>query len=388
MSGFRSLVFKFAALTGMLLGLPLFGVYLAGYPVSVFLEFPPVTQYVKHVPVSQIALVAFAIGIIVVYGPLAARIVVAYMRRRNSYESAYAPFPWWGWLGLVTGLASWFFAWTRFPWFEAFQPHTFAPLWFSYILMINGLCYRRTGHCMMLDRTRLFLSLFPASAVFWWYFEYLNRFVQNWRYVGAEYGPWTYFCLATISFSTVLPAVLSTQEWILSYKWFREGFENFRPIQKCYPSLSAWLVLIVFGIGLTGIGIWPNYLFPLVWVSPAAIIVALQSILKERHILADLAKGDLIAAISACVAALICGIFWEMWNYYSLARWIYSVPLVHTFPIFEMPVLGFAGYPPFGLECLAVSSMIERAIQSREPGSKAGRRSGNPLFVSRETRDQ
>jgi hypothetical protein len=45
------------------------------------------------------------------------------------------------------------------------------------------------------------------------------------------------------------------------------------------------------------------------------------------------------------------------------------VPLVHTFQVFEMPILGYSGYPPFGLECLAVSSMIERAIQSREPAS-------------------
>ena len=158
MSGFRSLVFKFVALTGMLVGLPLFGVYLAGYPVSQFLEFPPITQYVKHVPVSRIALVAFVTGIIVVYRPLAARIVVSYMRR-NSSKSSYAPLPWWGWLGVATGLVSWFFAWTRFSWFEALQPHTFAPLWLSYILVINGLCYRRTGHCMMFDRTRLFSVL-------------------------------------------------------------------------------------------------------------------------------------------------------------------------------------------------------------------------------------
>ncbi len=367
MSGFRSLVFKFVALTGMLVGLPLFGVYLAGYPVSQFLEFPPVTRYVEHIPLSWIALIALLAGIIVVYGPLSARIVVSYMHRSAFSESAHSRFPWWGWLGIATGLVSWFFAWTRFSWFEALQPHTFAPLWLSYILVINALCYRRTGRCMMLNRTRLFLLLFPTSAVFWWYFEYLNRFIQNWYYVGAQYGPWTYFWLATISFSTVLPAVLGTSEWILSYQWFREGFENFRPIPGRYARLYAWLALVAFAIGLTGIGIWPNYLFPLVWVSPMAIIVALQAILKERHILTDVAEGTWYPAISACVAALICGFFWEMWNYYSLAKWIYSVPLVHTFQIFEMPALGYSGYPPFGLECLAVSTMIERAIQNRSP---------------------
>ena len=62
--------------------------------------------------------------------------------------------------------------------------------------------------------------------------------------------------------------------------------------------------------------------------------------------------------VSAALAALICGFFWEMWNFYSLARWTYSVPLVHRFQIFEMPLLGYAGYLPFGLECAVMGSLF------------------------------
>ena len=32
----------------MLLGLPLLGVWVAGYPVSNYMEFPPETRYVRH----------------------------------------------------------------------------------------------------------------------------------------------------------------------------------------------------------------------------------------------------------------------------------------------------------------------------------------------------
>jgi hypothetical protein len=49
-----------------------------------------------------------------------------------------------------------------------------------------------------------------------------------------------------------------------------------------------------------------------------------------------------------------------MWNYFSLAKWEYSVPLVHRFLIFEMPVLGYGGYLPFGLECFVISAMLEK----------------------------
>jgi hypothetical protein len=47
-----------------------------------------------------------------------------------------------------------------------------------------------------------------------------------------------------------------------------------------------------------------------------------------------------------------------MWNTYSLARWTYSVPLVHRFQIFEMPLLGYAGYLPFGLECVVAGELL------------------------------
>jgi hypothetical protein len=47
-----------------------------------------------------------------------------------------------------------------------------------------------------------------------------------------------------------------------------------------------------------------------------------------------------------------------MWNFHSLARWEYAIPFVHRFPVFEMPVLGYAGYLPFGLECAAVGRLL------------------------------
>ena len=60
----------------------------------------------------------------------------------------------------------------------------------------------------------------------------------------------------------------------------------------------------------------------------------------------------------AALAALICGWFWELWNVRSLAHWEYSIPFVDRFHLFDMPILGYAGYLPFGLECLAVADLF------------------------------
>jgi hypothetical protein len=58
------------------------------------------------------------------------------------------------------------------------------------------------------------------------------------------------------------------------------------------------------------------------------------------------------------LAALVCGFFWEMWNWHSLAKWVYDVPYVTRFKIFEMPLLGYFGYLPFGWECGIVAAIV------------------------------
>jgi hypothetical protein len=58
------------------------------------------------------------------------------------------------------------------------------------------------------------------------------------------------------------------------------------------------------------------------------------------------------------IAALVCGFWWELWNFKSLAHWEYAIPSVHRFQLFEMPLLGYGGYLPFGLECLAVTQWL------------------------------
>jgi len=200
--------------------------------------------------------------------------------------------------------------------------------------------------------------------VFWWFFEYLNRFVQNWQYIGVHFSSLEYFFYASISFSTVLPAVLGTREWIQSFSWV-EKYNNLIPLGIFQSKPVAISLFIVSSAGLVAISIWPDYLFPLLWISPLLVIVSLQILSGENHVFSDIARGDWRLFISSALAALFCGCFWEMWNYFSLAKWIYSVPFVHRYEIFEMPVLGFAGYLPFGLECSLIGKILARISRER-----------------------
>ena len=366
MAGFMRFFLKFFILAAMLLGLPLLGVWVAGYPVPDYLEFPPETRYIRHAPFSWPVFILYTLMIGICLAP----IIIKALRQGRKAEPVNRParsFPGWGWLGLVIGILAWTLAWTRFEWFAGFQPHTFTPLWLAFIIVINALCYRQRGDCMMLDRTAFFLLLFPISAAFWWFFEYLNRFVQNWYYIGPRFSAREYFWYATLPFSTVLPPVLGLRDWLLSTQWLHPRFDGLNPLPVLFPQIAAVCTLTLSAGGLAAIGIWPNIFFPLLWVSPLLIILSLQALMGERHILSGPAAGNWSAAVAAAVAAVICGVFWEMWNFFSLAKWQYSIPYVDRYHIFEMPLLGYAGYLPFGLQCAAVGNLLDEMSPSDLP---------------------
>jgi len=355
--GLASLAFLFSAL----IGLPMLGVILAGKPAREYLEFPPITQHVPHANFSWLVFICMAIGILVVVLPFDLKV---WLHRDSVWPSpARHLFPWWGWMGLGMGAVTWILAWTRFTWFAPLQHFTFSPLWFAFIIVINALTYRRTGHCMLTDRPRLLLALFVTSAAFWWFFEYLNRFVQNWYYAGiVSLTPIEYFVFATLPFSTVLPAVLGTYEFLDSIPSAGAGLDSFLRIDIRRPKALAWFVLAAAGAGLLGIGIFPDCLYPLLWVSPLLVIVSMQAICGHSTIFSPVRSGCWRRIYLVAMAALICGFFWEMWNFFSLAQWKYSVPFSGGFKLFEMPLLGFAGYLPFGLECAVIGDLVARFV--------------------------
>jgi len=365
----RRTLSAFAAMVPLLLGLPLLGVWLAGHDLRQYLEFPPLTRYVEHAAFS-----GWGFGItaaVALAGAAALAWGVSWGRRRlpaGARPPALRTFPWWGWAGMGLGLTAWILAWTRFGWFAPWQRHTFIPLWLAYILVVSALCHWRGGRCLLRERPRGFLLLFPASAVFWWFFEYLNRFVQNWYYCGVEsFGPVAYVIMATVSFSTVLPAVMATHDLLLTFPALGQGLSGGVQASGAWPKPAAGVALALAGAGLAFVGVLPNQLFPLLWVSPFLIVLALQVLREQCPILDALRRGDWHGLVAAPLAGLVCGGFWEMWNILSLAKWEYAVPFVDRFHIFEMPLVGYAGYLPFGLECLVIGQLILEAVGDGPP---------------------
>lgn len=345
----------------LLLGLPLLGVVLTGQSFAQYLEMPPLTHYVEHAPYAW---QVFWAGVIVLASLIwfCINILIQSPRPPMVFFIARKSFPWWGWVSLAWTVMWWGLAWSRFSWFETWQLYTFTPLWLGFTVTVNAWTYQRTGHSLLTHRPWYFLGLFPLSAVFWWFFEYLNRFVQNWYYFGGEnLSAMEYVLHASHSFSTVLPAVLSTRELWQSVQSVDRGLRDLPPWEGQFSSDWGFWLINIAAVGLVCIGVWPDVFFPLVWVAPLLLIFGLQMMRGEQTLLEGIREGDWRGVGVPALGGLTCGFFWELWNYHSLARWEYAIPYIYGYHIFEMPLLGYVGYLPFGLECVVVALWLARA---------------------------
>ena len=358
----------------LLAALPLAGGAWRGFPEG-FFAFPPlVTQPPDHAPfawpvfavVAAIALLAAGILILGFRPP----------RPCGAGESGPAvppppprcPFPRHGRLGLGLLLVAWFFAWSRLDLPGAAEQHTFFPLWLGFIFFLDGLVFRRAGRSLFTSRRPAFLLAFPISALSWWYFEFLNRFVRNWWYPDRlDFGPVHYLVYSSLCFSTVLPAIFEIRELLMTFPTLRRRWSNGPRVRLPHAGAAAFFLGAAL---LPLIPLYPDPLFFAVWVAPLALLAGALGLARVESPFDPVRAGDWTPILSLALAALVCGFFWEMWNAFSSPRWAYAVPYVGRFRLFAMPAVGYAGYLPFGPVCacfwLAWTGLLRR--QGSGPG--------------------
>lgn len=253
-----------------------------------------------------------------------------------------------GWIGLALASLFWILNWSL----PGARTHwCFFPLWLGYSLSVDALAFWRKGDSLFTRRPGAWAGLFLASAVAWWLFELINLRTRNWIYLGGEsFLTWEYAAFSTLSFSTVMPAVFGTAEWVGTWGWLRRLRPG--PVVRKSPgvlrglSAAGWLMLLLLLA-------WPDLFFPLVWGSVYCILEPLNVSRGNRSLLDDIYEGDWRTVIALAAGCLICGFFWEMWNFYSWPKWVYRIPYADVFHLFEMPLAGYLGYIPFSLELFA-----------------------------------
>jgi len=260
---------------------------------------------------------------------------------------------WYGWVGCGLVAVFWPLNWLL----PGFRTHLlFFPLWLGYALVIDALVLRRTSTSLITRSPRGFAMLFVLSVPGWWVFEVLNWRTGNWEYVGRNaFTDLEFLFYGSLSFSTVMPAVFGTAELVGSFAWLRRFADGPRvslSVRKCVAWFAAGAAMLVLLL------VWPTYFFPFMWLSGFFLLDPVCVWLGRPAILRSLAWGNWRPVIALALGTLICGFFWELWNFYSFPKWIYHVPFVGFLHVFEMPLLGYLGYPAFGLELYALANLL------------------------------
>ncbi|MGH9762596.1 MAG: hypothetical protein ACREDR_15730 [Blastocatellia bacterium] len=242
---------------------------------------------------------------------------------------------------------------------NSFVGHWFTPIvWTGYILFVDALVFQIKGASLLVtDRSELVLMAVISIAC-WWLFEFYNapRFWRSdielwWHYHNLVPNPYLRAFGYNWAFATISPAMFETAQ-LFEATIFADRFHS-----KAMR-MSNSIMRLPAAIGLVGVTvpllIINRWLVPVVWLSYILLFDPINAIMQWPSALGDARNGRYTRLISILAAGGLCGFLWEFWNYWAIGKWTYTVPYLGNIKLFEMPVLGFLGFPPFAVECWAM----------------------------------
>ncbi len=254
--------------------------------------------------------------------------------------------------------------------------------WWSYVLAADGLNRRLSGRSLLRDEPRRFLWLAVVSVALWTFFEALNLRLGNWYYVMDDPRRPLRWAGGVVAFATVLPALFETEALLRHLPVLRRV--SVAPLRWSRPRA---LVCVTLGVACFALPLaWPDRFFPLTWAS----FVLLLEPWNRRHAtesrLRELERGDAAPTVRWLLGGLACGVLWETCNYWARVKWVYTVPGFESLKVFEMPLAGFLGFPPFALECAAIVGFLdgvgERGRGLARPWRRLAVASATPLALA------
>jgi len=238
----------------------------------------------------------------------------------------------------------------------------FTPIvWTGYILFVDSLVYKLRGESLLVNNRAEFLLIAVISIGSWWVFELYNapRFWRSdlelwWHYHNLEPNPYLRRAGYDWAFATISPALFETAQL------FEGTFRKLNSTRRLRLSDKTLCVLIAVGAvcSLVPLIILSVWLVPLVWLGLIFFIDPLNCLRGQPSITGDLRRGDYRRLLALLVGGAVCGLLWEFWNYWALTKWTYTVPYFGNVKVFEMPVLGYLGFPFFAVESWAMYIFI------------------------------
>jgi len=239
----------------------------------------------------------------------------------------------------------------------------FTPIvWTGYILFVDALVYKLKGHSLLVNNRAEFLIIAVVSIGSWWVFEFYNapRFWRSdlelwWHYHNLEPNPFLRRVGYDWAFATISPALFETAELFNAAL-----FSRMKPSRSLKLSKKTLYLLIAAGtLGAAApIIVISAWFVPLVWLGLIVLLDPINTLRGLPSIIGDIQRRDYKRLLALLAAGGLCGALWEFWNYWALTKWTYTVPYLGDIKIFEMPVLGYLGFPFFAVESWAMYVLV------------------------------
>jgi hypothetical protein len=97
-----------------------------------------------------------------------------------------------------------------------------------------------------------------------------------------------------------------------------------------------------------------------VWLGFIFLLDPINDWLGAESLGGDWRAGRVDRTLNLMWSGALCGVLWELWNYWARAKWHYTVPIMPNVKIFEMPLPGYLGFPPFALEAFTMYVLVRR----------------------------
>jgi hypothetical protein len=273
------------------------------------------------------------------------------------------------WLGLLVMAAS---ETATIAHIEPFWSWNTPIAWTGFIIFADAVVWQARGDSWIRSNRREFALLALVSIPLWLVFEGYNRFLNNWHYVGLPEQRLLRLFGYAWSFATIWPAIFEGAELIAVLRTGGSSdLGTSRRERRHPPALPPHAALWIASGGLMlacpffATPTVARYLAAPVWLGFILLLDPINAWLGGESLAGDLRDGRRDRLVNLSLSGLLCGVLWEFWNYWSRAKWHYTVPIMERMKIFEMPVPGYLGFSAFALECFTMYvfvRLIYRAV--------------------------
>jgi hypothetical protein len=279
----------------------------------------------------------------------------------GTRQSAVRKVPAYGWIGLLIiavseagmlGHVEPFWSW-----------HT--PIaWTGYILFVDGIVWQRRGESPLRNSRAEMVFIAIVSVPLWTIFEEYNKYsLHNWHYLNLPPVVIVRDIGYAWAFATIWPAIFETAELVGALRDRRAPADRrVNPPRVALGSLGS-MSLIAGALMLIGPIVHPSpWLAAPVWLGFIFLLDPINASNGAESLRGDFATGHHGRLINLLIAGIICGLVWECWNYWAHTKWVYTVPVAPDVKLFEMPIAGYLGFPPFAVECFTMYIFVRQGL--------------------------